>query len=128
MNVNEYGLVAGVAVKNFDVYRAGQKCGFEPPVATRLVAKGVWRPNDAGNAAVAKAENDASAIEEAGDQVFLVGVESGTVQIPQNWREQHHTKKKDWASQISGAGVSKVGDADEIIAEAVKDQEDALQE
>lgn len=127
MKTNEYGLVPGKAIKNFDVYKAGQLCGFEPHVAQRLKARGLWKPTDAGDAAAAEAANEEKEIEDAAAEAeFLIGVDSGTLKIPHNWREQHHTKKKSWATQIKGEDVTKVDAADEIIAAAVKDQEDAL--
>lgn len=127
MQTNEYGLVLGKVVKTFDVYRAGTECGFEPAVAAALITKGLFRPASAANEAIAKVDIEEKAVEEGGEgNEFLVGLNDGTLKIPQNWRDQHHTKKKAWATQISGADVKSVADADSIIADAVKDQEAAL--
>lgn len=127
MKTNEYGLVPGRAVKNFDVYKAGQLCGFEPRFVDKLVASGVWKPTDAADAAEAGKARKEKMVEDAhDDEVFLVGVESGTIQIPQNWREAHHTKRKSWAKAIKPDvdGDIDLPAADEIIAAAVKDQEE----
>jgi hypothetical protein len=128
MQTNEYGLVPGKAIKSFDIYRAGTLCGFEPQVAERLVAKGLWRPTNGAVAAEVEAKVAQKQIEDDGDNTeFLIGLESGTLKIPHNWRDQHHSKKKSWATAIKGDAPSNVAEADEIIAAAVKDQEDALE-
>lgn len=127
MQVNELGLVPGKALKTFDVYRAHQLCGFEPSVAARLRQKGLWRPTDAGSTAAIDAGIESDAIDAAGDgSPFLVALDEGTLQIPQNWREQRHNSKKAWAAKIYGEPVTKLDEAETIIAAAVKDQEDAL--
>lgn len=125
MKTNEYGLVPGRAIKNFDMYKAGQLCGFEPHVAQRLVASGRWVPTEVEAAKVAQKAVDDEGVKNASDEgeKFLVGVENGTVQVPANWRTLHHTQKKNLAAQISGKSDIKVDEAEEIIAEAVKDQE-----
>ena len=125
MTPNELGLVPGKVIKTFDVYRAGTVCGFEPTVAQRLVAKGLWRPLVAETAAKADAAVKEQQVEdETGSTMMLVAVETGTIQIPQNWREQHHKTKKAWAAQIAGKEIGSVSEADAVIAEAVKDQEE----
>lgn len=127
MKTNALGLVPGKAVANFDVYRAGQECGFDPGVAARLVAKGLWKPTDPENATATAASNSAKAVEDAADEgeVLLVGLETGTLTIPKNWREAHHAKRKSWAKSIKPDAEDIDADAaNEIIAEAVKDQED----
>lgn len=127
MQTNDLGLVPGKAIKTFDIYRAGQLCGFEPAVAARLRQKGLWRPTDAGNAASIDASNEEQEVEDDnGGGMFLVALEEGTLQIPYNWRERKATDKKAWATSIYGDKVAKVEEADIIIADAVKDQEDAL--
>lgn len=128
MNVNEYGLVPGKALKSFEVYRKGTQCGFEPAVAQKLMARGLWAPTNAAAAEAGAAAVQQQAVEEEGEKnAFLLGLESGTLEIPHNWRDQHHTKKKAWATAIKGEAPANVAAADEIIAEAVKDQEDALE-
>jgi len=124
MQVNEYGLVAGKAIKSFDVYRGGQECGFEPHVAQRLVAAGVWKPNGASNVAEGEAQKQADLVDNSQDDVYFVGVESGTVKVPKNWREIHHAKRVSLAKSISGENGIDAKRADEIIAEAVKSQEE----
>lgn len=127
MNVNEYGLVPGKAVKNFDVFKAGQLCGFEPHVAERLVNAGVWKPAEPEVEVEIKATGKRKAVKEEADKVdvFLVGVDSGTVKIPQNWREETVKSRLLWAKQINMAATKET--ADDVIAAAVKEQEDALQ-
>jgi len=127
MQTNQYGLVAGKILRSFDIYKGGTLAGFEPAVAARLIAKGLFKPTSAENEVIAKADivEKAVVVEGEGNEL-LIGLESGTLKIPLNWRDQHHTKKKAWAAQISGSDVKGVPEADEIIAEAVKDQEAAL--
>ena len=123
MKTNEYGLVPGKAIKSFDVYRGGQICGFEPHVAQRLVAAGVWQPNDPENVAAAASGVKEALVDASQDDVYLVGIESGTVKVPKNWRELHHMKIKALAKSISGENDVDLDAAEKIIAEAVKDQE-----
>jgi hypothetical protein len=128
MEVNDYGLVPGKAVKNFEVYKAGQLCGFEPHIADKLVARGLWKPTNAGTAAVAEETRQAKQVEEAeGESPFLVAVDSGTLKIPRNWRKAHHAKQKSWAKSIAGENVA-AEKVDGVIAAAVKEQEDALKQ
>lgn len=127
MNVNEYGLVPGKATKNFECYKANQLCGFEPHIAERLVAAGVWKPTGADNAVTAEGKRKGNMQKQAEDtsDVFLVGVDSGTLKVPHNWREAHHKTKSALAKSIAGKDVP-VEEVDTVIGAAVKEQEDAL--
>lgn len=127
MHVNEYGNIPGKAIKNFETYRAGQLCGFEPHIADKLTAAGVWKPTDEDAEAEIKATGKRKAVKKAAETApdLLVGVEGGTVKIPQNWREATAKERLLWAQQID-AKADKVT-ADYVIATAVKEQEDALQ-
>jgi hypothetical protein len=123
MQTNEYGLVPGKALKSFEIYKGGQPCGFEPSIALKLQARGVWAPTNPENAAVGTVAKKAAEVEANESETFAVAVESGTLLIPKNWREVHHAKRTAWAKQISGEKDINVARAEEIIAEAVKSQE-----
>lgn len=126
MKTNEYGLVPGVALKNFEVYKAGQLCGFEPAIAQRLIDRGYWKPNDAENVEAGEtATRGRARKDDTPKQKLLVGVESGTVEIPLNWRDDTAKNRLTWAKQINAEANKDT--VDEIIGAAVKDQEEALQ-
>lgn len=121
MQTNALGLVPCKITKSFGVYRAGQIAGFEPRFVNKLRDGGYARPLD--DKVEAKAEADRET--EDSVEVFLVGVESGTVQVPKNWREIHYTKRVALAKSIKpDAEEINPAQANEIIAEAVKDQEE----
>lgn len=124
MQTNEYGLVPGKAIKSFDIYKGGQLCGFEPHVAERLQARGVWKPTETENAAAGKAAAKKAEVEQSENETYPVANERGTVLVPKNWREIHHAKLISLARSISGQTDVNKEKAHEIIAAAVKSQEE----
>lgn len=123
MQTNEYGLVPGKALKSFEIYKGGQPCGFEPHIALKLEARGVWKPTETENVAGTSAAKKAQ-VEQSENETYPVANERGTVLVPKNWREIHHAKLISLARSISGETDVNKEKAKEIIAEAVKSQEE----
>ena len=114
MKVNAKGLVAVKFAQNYNIYKGGSVAGFEPKIAKQLIDAGIAVDLDA----------KAAPAEDAPEKMLLVPLADSTLEIPSNWREEHHMARINWAKKISPDTVDmKTEKANEIIAEAVKDQE-----
>lgn len=116
MKVNAKGRVAMKFDVNHNIYKAGTVAGFPPSVAKKLKDAGIASEYDPGGKPVMA---EAPAVKQ-----LLVALADGTLEIPSNWRDEHHMARINWAKKISPdtADINS-GKANEIIAEAVKDQE-----
>lgn len=116
MKVNTRGLVAVKFVTNHNIYKGGQVAGFSPEIAKKLIGAEIAEEYDP----------DAPDLpaEPAHASVLYVALEDGTLEIPSDWRKAHHAARINWAKKINpDADDVNAEKANEIIAEAVKDQE-----
>ena len=80
------------------------RAGLEKALAEEAAAK---------QAAAEKEAAEKAAAENAG------GDNGGTksIDIPEDWKDQHHAKRRAWATQINGDTVKETEEADRIIAD-----------
>ena len=120
--VNDKGLIPCKVIKGFDIYRSGTVAGFELKYvrgAGGLLAMGKVKVVGAEVEPEAAAEDEEPAV-----ATIIVGTPGGDLEIPVDWKGQHHMARINWAKKIEPETADiNTAKADEIIAKAVKAEE-----